>query len=86
MARTPGPWTLDRLHEHPGPLGDERRNWYCPLHGVDCNDEANARLIAAAPDLLAALEMAMVVTPHYLEDAAFAKAARAAIKQAKGEV
>lgn len=58
---TPGPWNvgtskqgrevvfLNGLSEQPGSLGPSQ-NW------IDCNTEANARLIAAAPDLLAVVQ------------------------------
>ncbi len=58
---TPGPWNvgtskqrrdvvfLNGLSEQPGSLGPSK-SW------IDCNTEANARLIAAAPDLLAVVK------------------------------
>lgn len=49
---TPGPWTA---HEYGSPTG----HWYVRgprdekiIHGPSLNNEANAHLIAAAPDLL----------------------------------
>ena len=55
---TPGPWTTSSL-----PNGTE---WTVSIDGGDMladltgcpNEQANARLIAAAPDLLAALQIA----------------------------
>ena len=51
---------------------------------IDCGTEANARLIAAAPDLLDALEFVMnrLVDKH--EDDIAAQKARAAIAKATG--
>jgi len=54
---TPGPWRFTRDHT-PGQYGinerirDKHNSVICNLH---VNAEANARLIAAAPDMLAAL-------------------------------
>ena len=49
MEHTPGPWTVRFTPAHDGPTAET----FGP------NAEANARLIAAAPDLLAALERSM---------------------------
>ena len=89
---TPGPWTNDPAD---GALVDARVNgrlvaiaevFHCD---TDESREANARLIAAAPDLLAALEQVMgcitgdnierIHLPVYLDNA------RAAIRKAKGD-
>ena len=56
---TPGPWALASLpcksaRNKLGLVAGDRR--LCDLLVYDDADEANARLIAAAPDLLAALE------------------------------
>lgn len=84
---TPGPWHLSR---HPydrnymritcgnDPAKDDTLRGYC--------GEANARLIAAAPDLLAALERLLLSGD--VRDAAEKSAltqARAAIAKAEGE-
>ena len=74
--RTPGPWEIkvtERLgvgFQILGPLGsDERPNRkpiVCevkPRHGGVRVDEANARLIAAAPDLLAAAKRLRAAKP-----------------------
>ena len=52
---------------------------------IDCNGPANARLIAAAPDLLEALELLVgwEETGTPLSDVCFSQA-RAAIAKAKG--
>ena len=52
---------------------------------IDCNTSANARLVAAAPELLEALEMLVAwdETGHPVSEVCFATA-RAAIAKAKG--
>lgn len=77
MTHTPGPWTLypdDRTSDATiaGPDGWQVAVWCPPLHDCDqdsatrCThhrrDTANARLIAAAPELLALVEQ---VAWHY---------------------
>ena len=52
-----------------------------PFNHHDDENEANAHLIAAAPDLLAALELLL----PYLEDCRMDKEAAAAIAKAKGQ-
>lgn len=53
MTHTPGPWALRRhAVNHQTLTGD------APGLIADIHDDANARLIAAAPDLLAALRIA----------------------------
>jgi hypothetical protein len=71
VSHTPGPWTADRVHpewpecpvryvDAPGCSDD-----VCTLYGGESSDEnrrrieADARLIAAAPEMLAALEFVM---------------------------
>ncbi len=55
-------------------------------HGVSMDEaKANARLIAAAPDLLAALETALDICPQDMLDIVWAVEARAAIAKARGE-
>jgi hypothetical protein len=81
---TPGPW---EAQEYASPRG----RWYVRQVGglktinYPLSNEANARLIAAAPELLKALEMALL---YHRDDAVTAlhidvsKAARAAIAKA----
>jgi hypothetical protein len=94
-AYTKGPWTIgDESEDNAGQrtLGitsDNRPGYICGIHcadgvDLDCIDRANARLIAAAPDLLIALrnmvadwERVMRPIPHDHE-------AKAAIAHAEG--
>ena len=85
---TPGPWTqgtsengvecvwLDGHTESVRDMGDDG-TW------IDCNTEANARLIAAAPDLLEALRSLLDALPSATTHPAI-RSARAAIAKATG--
>ena len=98
MKHTPGPWVFvaddynvkDDSGEHIGSI-KSMDGWYiCAVDGIGRQTEAsaNARLIAAAPDLLAALEDAHWALVHHPggDDRAEAdvKVARAAIAAARG--
>jgi hypothetical protein len=81
---SPGPWPITPLPEntwhvtaHVGPIEKP----VAMVHG-----EANARLVAASPDLLAALQDLVFATAHVEGGIALAarKQARAAIAAAKG--
>ena len=75
-THTTGTWTLRDQSEPQGArytvevtghglrsiVADIRDNWLCEEHGGTA--EANARLIAAAPALLAALKLAAVIHPY----------------------
>ncbi len=79
---TPGPWTTD-------PDGDgaivDQRGWCMARVNLDIFDcGANARLIAAAPDLLAALEQ-VASLPGFEPNEPYAQSVLAAIRKAKGE-
>jgi hypothetical protein len=106
MSHTPGPWTLDKAT---GKFGHKTNDIVAPLEGdphfsqqivcvmgTDVDDmEANARLIAAAPELLAALKEAHNILTatsllvkseqfnSYLRDE-FLPRVRAAIAKAEG--
>ena len=57
MSHTPGPWTA--LEKSVWRIdGDERTEIATAAMGRDADAEANARLMAAAPDLLAACKRA----------------------------
>ena len=85
---TPGPWEVmperDWIVVMPEncDIGHGKKYVACGGGNKEVNN-ANARLIAAAPELLAALE-AMLVT-FYKPDSNACKLARAAISKAKGE-
>jgi hypothetical protein len=57
-AHTPGPWGLTRMNGEPAVGADTEDGGLVAVtvEGSDSAREANARLIAAAPDLLAALQ------------------------------
>lgn len=58
-GHTPGPWRLDLLPDRAKIRKPENGSHICTVdHGYRDEDEANARLIAAAPDLLARAEKA----------------------------
>ncbi len=82
---TPGPWTIRESATHITVVGannetifhDDKR---CPSVPED------ARLVAAAPELLEALKLAAKINPYgSVENAAARDAARAAIAKAVGE-
>jgi hypothetical protein len=84
MEHTPGPWRVSSIR--PTQIMDD--------HGIviaECLDrgtetpfpEANARVMAAAPDMLALLEE--IVEPHELTNDEVLEQARAAIQKARGE-
>lgn len=100
MTHTPGPWELDeslRGNSYTAISGEDWIELATVVTRMKSSDEyspeglANARLIAAAPELLAALEdMFALFADHaqYDEDgheAAAVAVARAAIAKAKGE-
>ena len=86
---TPGPWYAESGHEQRnGQLywqvtdGNDAimQNQFCWCQG---DQEANARLIAAAPDLLEALEMALVWLDY--EGKYDVQGIRASIAKARGQ-
>ena len=93
IKHTPGPWVVDHMSAHLVRSQDDKNGRhiaavgpanYTPRYDVD---DANARLIAAAPELLEALECLLAkadiefknIWPETRNDA------RAAIAKAKGE-
>ena len=83
---TPGPWRIEKAHD----LWAEIRSGYglSNIMVADCVNEANARLIAAAPDLLAALQAcdeAMEYMSEYDIPIPLPGQVKAALKKATGE-
>jgi hypothetical protein len=85
---TPGPWHADtnvagdytQVKAHPN-------KFICEVDGreKEYQNEANARLIAAAPELLEALADLCYVVGHTYKDSKVFKDARAVIAKATGE-
>ena len=99
VKHTPGPWTYEGDHTHRQynirVLGRDAQH-ICTVNNLpphvlanreQSTAEANARLIAAAPDLLVALKCIAdaLSPPRNAEEAAAIAAALAAIAKAKGE-
>ena len=91
---TPGPWEAKNTGRHWN--NEEIDNWII-TYGKDdeqivdhCYEEADARLIAAATDLLAACEDALATgereMQHILDNGRLRDVLRAAIAKAKGGV
>ena len=90
-AHTPGPWRATEK-TITAPETEDRLGMECRLYGGNGRDNrANARLIAGAPDLLAALQRIVAVldkqvaSPHLAERASPLAQAKAAIAKATGE-
>lgn len=88
---TPGPWVVMNGSLDVWNAEKTRRITAHPWVDKDDESEANARLIAAAPDLLTALEIALPYVESFdddnadLQTKANAAAVCAAIAKAKGE-
>lgn len=91
---TPGPWMVEPLGSACFEVKCECGYFIATCHdGVrgDRNADVNARLIAGAPDLLAALQRIVAVldkqvaSPHLAERASPLAQAKAAISKATGE-
>ncbi len=84
---TPGPWTIKPYKSWDKRILLPEPSIYVDNDDVDQDEaSANARLIAAAPDLLAALEDAFVFIGTSPHDPALLLRTRAAIAKAKGEI
>ncbi len=81
----PGPWVVTH-----SPLSgyrvSDKTGWGVAVVLKDTNDEANARLIAAAPQMLEALEMVVAWDDDPIGNALGIGAIKEAIKAAKGEI
>ena len=93
MSHTPGPWFnangMDDCNVYVATTDKTSTIRIVSCHGVFVEGErkANARLIAAAPELLEALKMTLPHLPHSIGDVLHPalSQARAAIARAKGE-
>lgn len=94
-SHTPGPWKIDRYFPSRRPFGISQDLGNKPGKAVTTSGgfarkstdeaEANARLIAAAPDMLEALEYICEAEWDGINEPPWAERARAAIAKAKGE-
>ena len=90
MNHTPGPWEASPL-QGPYPVcivehENDRLTWFVNASGpIRENPEYDARLIAAAPDLLAALEAILADKHFVIWGAEPLNMAAAAIAKARGE-
>lgn len=90
---TPGPWFSCETGRGIGPVSNDNDQSYGMIIEVafvefdtdESVQQANARLIAAAPELLCALEMLVLFTPRTKRNAAALHNALAAINKATGE-
>jgi hypothetical protein len=91
VNHTPGPWKAEKENAHTGQVatchGDGDGWWeiWSPNWGDGINAEANARLIAAAPELLEVLECILDISEDIIPLGSCGEKARAAIAKAKGE-
>ena len=82
---TQGPWAASKWPSGGSIVRQDREgraHLICHVASSDQNDVGNAALIAAAPDLLAALKQIMAIHPVYGD---VADIAEPAIAKAKGE-
>ena len=92
MEHTPGPWQAYARHVHNDGTQDEMGGLGWDIHGPpkpqlrgQFSLAGDAYLVAAAPDLLAALENAVVMLRTYGENVGCIEECAAAIAKAKGE-
>lgn len=86
-THTPGPWLIDWETETIHASYDEGSGHIAEMRAgkLTWHDRhANARLIAAAPDLLAALEYALAYPAALKSNAGFIEEVKVAIAKAKG--
>lgn len=89
MTHTPGPWKTrshrSNIYVSGGADDSKEELWITVQTPGDDVRAANARLIAAAPDLLDSLQMALDASLHGIDDHSWEDAAIAAIARATGE-
>ncbi len=99
MTHTPGPWKADGylirqdLKNVGGRMIADAGPHHTPPneYPISCRlmDESNAQLMAAAPELLEALEMLLIIEPNYLSTAAYERSlwenAHDTVKKATGK-
>lgn len=87
LNATPGPWRVGVAGPNMCPtVGTEGGLMTAMVvHGEDHPTEANARLIAAAPDLFAVVEEWLAVGNDLAARKAVREKARAALRKARGE-
>jgi len=91
---TPGPWNYDEYNgslwiTDDSGIGTIAQLIPEPNKGIWDEDKANARLIAAAPELLAALQSLIQYLPEediYYEDASAYRQISAAVERAEGVI
>lgn len=87
VAHTPGPWKAGSDHSERVHIESPDGRWICGIYdgpGTNAPD-ADARLIAAAPEMLAVLEEKVRITRCANCGKCWDCRARAAIARAKGE-
>lgn len=90
-SHAPGPW-IAKVHNRGIQQVETKDSIVIHWTGFDASDfgnptcEANARLIAAAPDLLRACELLLMLSlPQDISGMAMVEVARQAVRRAKGE-
>jgi len=84
---TPGPWR-STVNEWGASVVDNGEQFICYIGSESSEDRANARLIAAAPELLEACERTAGILPELFSwdgDIEFQELLNAAISKARGE-
>lgn len=89
---TPGPWVVTFRRDGSACIsmgglepGQQHKQFDLLLRKGESNDEADAALIAAAPDMFAALEMLVDYDKHDGGLASVLNAAAAALRKARGQ-
>jgi len=82
LKHTPGPWSIRQ--ESVWSVGTDHEMTALVYGCTDTEEEANARLIAAAPDLLEALKILAKQAESHGAEGVYWDKARAAIAKAEG--